>query len=98
MNCRCNCERGAHKCRGFNLWVSIFSANGGAQICSSAHEYFCWVDSELGARDIIESLASEYGLEGEYVATWRHCYGREKTHMTKFTAKPVAAPVEVSFA
>lgn len=95
---RCDCELHGHRCRRFNLWVAIYPAEGGEKVAGGAREFDCTRPSGEAARELIRQLAIENNLErGSYAATWRHCYGRENTHLTLFDVVWPPQPLEVSF-
>lgn len=101
MDHRRHCKGHGHRyCRPepYSLWVTIFPAQGGAKVASGTTDAHCWADSEAEAQKLIKALAINYGLRGEFVATWRHCYGQETNYMTPFTAcAPPAPPTVVEF-
>ena len=81
----------------YSLYVTIFPVAGGPKVAGGTTRAHCWDDSEATARDLITTVAQANELQGEFVATWRHCYGREPVTMTRFTAAPAAQPIEVTF-
>jgi hypothetical protein len=92
------CHKHKH-CRPapYLLWLVIYPACGGEKIAGGSTDAHCWADSDACAKALIARLVQEHRLTGDFVATWRHCYGQEKPHMTPFTAVFEPVPIAVQF-
>lgn len=60
----------------------VFRAEGGAKLAGNCIED---IDATSVAEQIL-MLATEHGLHGDFVATYRDCYGSEPPRMQPFTA------------